>query len=302
MNSLNHKQLIVIVGPTAVGKTELSVRLAEHLRTEIISADSRQIFSELNVGTAKPTVDQLARVRHHLVGTQSIRDRYHAALFGEQALKIVNQLFEKYDQVILSGGPGLYIQAVLKGFDEMPEVPPQVRALVRQEYRNRGLGWLQEQVRKEDPEYFESVDRSNPQRLMRALELVKATGQRMSAMRRRQTRQHPFRIVKIGLELPLEQLYQAIELRVDRMITDGLIEEVKGLREMRDLNALQTVGYQEVFSYLDGAYDLAEMVQVLKRNSRRYAKRQMTWFRNDPEIKWYRPDRWNEICKLVRGQ
>jgi tRNA dimethylallyltransferase len=284
------KKLIVIVGPTAAGKTALAIKLAEVFKTEILSADSRQIYKELEIGTAKPSRDELKQVPHHFINTKSIRDEYDAGQFGRDALNLLDQLFRAKDTVILCGGSGLYIKAVCEGFDDMPTVPSGVREQIIEEYEEKGLSWLQGKVEEVDPDYFAQVDVKNPQRLMRALELNYASGKSLKELRNKKKINHPFSIVKIGLELEREELYNRIDQRMDKMIASGLFEEAKQLYPQRELNALQTVGYQEIFGYVDGLYDRDEAIRLLKRNSRHYAKRQMTWFKKDKEVKWFRPD------------
>jgi tRNA dimethylallyltransferase len=283
---VDKRKLIVIVGPTAVGKTAVAMELAERLETEIISADSRQIFREMEIGTAKPSAAELAKVKHHFVNVKSIEEGYDAGQYGRDALELTTQLFEKFDRLILCGGSGLYVKALLEGFDEMPEVAAGVREKIIQEYNLKGLEWLQKEVEKIDPEYFLQVDVKNPQRLMRALELYCASGKPLSVLRKRQKKELPFEVVKIGLELQREELYQRIDDRMDKMIEQGLFEEAEKLYAKRKLNALQTVGYREIFGFMDGAYDREEAVRLLKRNSRHYAKRQLTWFKKDREIAW----------------
>jgi tRNA dimethylallyltransferase len=294
------KKLIVIVGPTAVGKTAVAIKLAEVIKTEILSADSRQIYTELDIGTAKPTPDELKQVPHHFVNTKSIREEYDAGQFGRDALNLLNRLFQEKDTVILCGGSGLYIRAVCEGFDDMPNVPPGVREQIIEEYKEKGLSWLQAKVEEVDPDYFTQVDVKNPQRLMRALELNYAAGKSLNELRNRKKKEHPFSIVKIGLELDREALYNRIDQRMDSMIESGLFDEAKQLYPQRELNALQTVGYREIFGYFDGLYDREEAIRVLKRNSRHYAKRQMTWFKRDREIKWFSPIDIDKIFGIIQ--
>ncbi len=284
------------MGPTAVGKTEVSLRLAEHYKTEIISTDSRQIYRELEIGTAKPAQDELARINHHFINTHSIHDSYDAGSYGRDSLNLIHKLFQKYDVLILCGGSGLYVKAVLEGFDEMPEIPEGTRESIIEEYKQKGLTWLQEKVRKVDPQFFNTMDIKNPHRLIRALELYTATQIPINQLRAKKKAEHPFEVLKIGIELEREQLYQRIDTRMDAMIEDGLFEEAKKAYPHRSLNALQTVGYREIFDYLDGLYDKEEAIRLLKRNTRRYAKRQLTWFKKDPEIKWFNP---NQIEQMI---
>lgn len=286
-NHLKKGRLIVIVGPTAVGKTEFAVRLAAHFQTEIVSADSRQIFREMTLGTAKPTAAQLARVRHHFIDSHSIEDEYDAGQFGRDALAVIKHVLASREQVVLCGGSGLYIRAVCEGFDELPEVPQGVRDRITTDYYDKGLDWLQARVQLLDPEFFEEVDQKNPQRLMRALELLEASGKKMHELRQKKVANHPFEICKIGLSLDREVLYQRIDERMDQMIEQGLFDEARQLFPRRHLNALQTVGYSEIFEFLEGKYDQEEAVRLLKRNSRRYAKRQLTWFGREKNIEWF---------------
>ncbi|MBS1545576.1 MAG: tRNA (adenosine(37)-N6)-dimethylallyltransferase MiaA [Bacteroidetes bacterium] len=291
--------LIVLVGPTASGKSAMAVRLAMYYRTEIISADSRQVFRELDKGTAKPTDAELSTVKHHLINSHSIHDPLDAADYGKEARKIIDEIFRRQNMAILCGGSGLYIKAVLEGFDEMPTIPQGIRHSVAAEVGAGGLEWLQKEVSRVDPDYYEVVDRQNPQRLMRAIEVYRASGVPFSAHRKKEQLVLPFKVIKLGLCPPREQLYERIDQRMDDMIRDGLFEEAERLFPLRHLNALQTVGYQEIFGYLEGQYDKAEAIRLLKRNSRRYAKRQMTWFRRDASVRWFLPEDWNGIVSCI---
>lgn len=277
----------MIVGPTAVGKTALAIELAEALGTEIISADSRQFYCEMTIGTAKPTPQELDRVKHHFINSHSIAERYDAAQFGEEALTKIYELFEKYNDVIVCGGSGLYIKALVEGFDDIPEVPDEIRESVTTNYKAHGLTWLQQAVQKHDPGYFHTADSQNPARLSRALEVVLATGKSITSFQKRQKRVLPFTVVKIGLELERDELYRRIDERMDKMIEAGLFEEAGKLYPYREHNALQTVGYQEIFDFMEGKYNREEAIRLLKRNSRRYAKRQLTWFKRDEGITWF---------------
>ena len=294
------KKLIVIVGPTAVGKTAAAISVAEKLHTEIISADSRQVFKEMNIGTAKPSPEELKRITHHFIGNKSIHENYDAGQYGRDAIALIHQLFEKRNQLVMVGGSGLYIKAALEGFDEMPEVSEGLRKKITEEYQTNGLAWLQQEVEQVDPDYFSSVDQQNPQRLMRALELVRSSGKSMNSLRVNKKVELPFQVIKIGLNIPREQLYEHIDSRMDKMIKDGLIDEAKEFYPNKNLNALQTVGYREIFDYFDGLYDYEEAVRLLKRNSRRYAKRQLTWFLRDREINWFVNG--NEILNWLDGK
>lgn len=297
----SQKTLIVIVGPTAVGKTGLALQLAEHFKTEIISADSRQIYKELTIGTAKPTQAELSQVQHHFIDSYSIHEDYDANRFGEEALALVHKLFERHDYLIVCGGSGLYIKALLDGFDDIPEVGDEVRDQLIEEFENKGLLWLQNKMREIDPEHFKTIDQKNPVRLMRALEVKLATGKSIASFRTASKKEHPFRVVKIGLELERVELYKRIDERMDNMIQQGLFEEATELSSYKDLNALQTVGYREIFDYLDKQYDKEEAVRLLKRNSRRYAKRQLTWFKRDEEIAWFKSTELDIIMKHIQN-
>ena len=282
-----------------MGKTSVAIQVAEHYHTEIISADSRQIFRELEIGTAKPSVEELARVKHHFINTHSIAEDYDAGAYGRDALGVIHELFRKYDTLVLCGGSGLYIKAVLEGFDEMPEVPEVIREKIIQHYQQRGLPWLQEKLREVDPTYYEVVDIQNPHRLIRALELFEVSGQPMHVLRAKKKMEHEFEVMKIGLNLDREELYKRIDTRMDAMIDAGLFEEAERFYPQRNLNALQTVGYTEIFDYMEGKYDREEAIRLLKRNSRRYAKRQLTWFTRDAEVHWFKPDQIEEMIKLI---
>ncbi len=290
------------MGPTAVGKTELCLTLAQKFQTEIVSCDSRQFYRELELGTAKPTPEELSRVRHHLINSLSIEEGYDVKRFEEDALQVLDSIFSEKSVAIMTGGSGLFADAVIKGFDEMPEIDPELRQRIIAEYGEKGLDWLQAEVERVDPEYFAKVDRHNPQRLMRALEVFLGTGSKFSSFRQKKKTERPFRILKIGLDRDREELYRRIDLRMDQMIAQGLFEEAEALFEKRHLNALQTVGYSEIFGYLEGRYDREEAIRLLKRNSRRYAKRQLTWFRRDPEIHWFHPSETEEIMAWIATQ
>jgi tRNA dimethylallyltransferase len=293
------KKLVVIAGPTAVGKTAVAIKLAEHYHTEIVSADSRQIFRELEIGTAKPSSEELARVKHHFINTHSIHEEYDAGAYGRDALGLIHELFRKYDTLILCGGSGLYIKAVLEGFDDMPEVPEVVREKLIAQYHQHGLPWLQEKLREADPTYYGVVDIQNPHRLIRALELFEVSGQPMHALRSKSKISHEFEVIKIGLNLEREELYARIDVRMDAMIKAGLFEEAERFYPQRNLNALQTVGYREIFDFMEGKYDREEAIRLLKRNTRRYAKRQLTWFTRDEKMNWFTPDQLEEMIKQI---
>jgi tRNA dimethylallyltransferase len=292
-------KLIVILGPTASGKTSLAVDLAKSLGTEIISADSRQVFREMNIGTAKPTHDQLEAVRHHLIGHVSITENYNAGRFEKEAMAILSDLWKKHEQVLLVGGSGLYINALCHGLDELPDSDPEIRDSLARRFRLHGIDFLQDALKKADPEYYKNVDLANPNRLIRALEVFEITGMPYSAFRKGVQVKRDFGILKLGLAVPRDKLIRRINERTDKMMQDGLLEEVKSLLPFRSSNALNTVGYKELFVYLDGKCSLEEAVEKIKINTKRYAKRQMTWFRRDQEIVWFDPENEDGIKNLM---
>lgn len=291
---------MILAGPTAVGKTALSIQLAKRYQTEIISADSRQFYKEMEIGTAKPTYDEMDGVPHHFIDSHGILDDYNVGQFEKDALKLLDELFQKHNVVFVVGGSGLYVKALCEGIDEMPIIPVEIRQKLNAEFEKNGIEYLQKQVIESDPEYFKIVDQQNPQRLIRALELYRATGKNMSYYRAQEkVVERPFNIIKIGLERPREELYDRISLRMDQMIEEGLFEEAQKLYPFKHLNALQTVGYSEIFGYLDGDYDREEAIRLLKRNSRRYAKRQMTWFKKDAEFVWFLAEDKEEVTDYL---
>lgn len=275
------KTLLLILGPTGVGKTELSLRVAEHLGSPIISCDSRQIYRAIPIGTAAPTADELARVRHYFIGTHELEQTYNAGQYEQDALELMEQLFQSHDTLVMTGGSMLYADAVCNGLDDLKTVE---RTTVN--LREKGLEWLQNEVQRLDPEYWERVDRNNPARLAHCVEICYATGKPYSSLLTHTAKKRPFRIVKIGLERPREELYDRINRRVEQMIADGLEPEARAVYPLRRLNSLQTVGYRELFAYFDGEYNLARAIELIQQNSRHYAKRQMTWFRRDKTIHW----------------
>jgi tRNA dimethylallyltransferase len=272
-----------------VGKTDRAIELALSLDTEIISADSRQCYRELNIGVAKPSDQQLAQVKHYFVNTHSVRDDLNAAAFEKYALDAVEGIFSKKDIAVMVGGTGLYIKAFCEGLDAIPPISPALRDEIRRNYEREGLSWLQEQVKANDPGFFSVGETDNPQRLMRALEVKLHTGQSIISYRKHVKKERDFRIIKIGLELPKESLRNNIYQRTDEMMEKGLLDEVRSLTEYRHLNALQTVGYKELFSYLDGFITLEQAIQDIKQNTAQYAKRQLTWFRRDKDVQWFSP-------------
>jgi tRNA dimethylallyltransferase len=276
--------LIIIAGPTAVGKTAAAVSLAEKLRTEIISADSRQFYRELKIGSAMPDAEELARVKHHFIGNLSIHDDYNVSRYEQDALTLLNTLFETHDYVVMAGGSGLYIDAVRKGIDLLPDPDPELRKSLQDQQREEGLGPLLAQLKLLDPLYYRQVDQRNPVRVIRALEVCLTTGRPYSAMRNGSSNPRPFRCITICLELPRDMLMQRIIRRTKQMMADGLEEEARALLPWRDLNSLNTVGYKEMFLYFDGTFGRDEAIEKIITNTWRYAKRQLTWFRRDREI------------------
>ncbi|REG81913.1 tRNA dimethylallyltransferase [Algoriphagus antarcticus] len=298
----NHSYLILVVGPTAVGKTDVCLNLAKKFKTEIVSCDSRQFYREMNLGTAKPNSDELKQVPHHLIDSLSIVEEYDVRKFERESMALLEELFAKHQVVIMTGGSGLFADAIVNGLDEMPEIAAGVRQQIIQEYEEKGLGFLQGEVAKNDPEYFEKVDQKNPQRLMRALEIWRATSKKFSSFRVKSKKERPFKVIKIGLERDREELYSRIDFRMDQMIDAGLFDEAGSLFEKRHLNALQTVGYSEIFGFLEGKYNKEEAIRLLKRNSRRYAKRQLTWFKKDGKIRWFSPENQEDILAYLQAQ
>jgi len=286
MSHLSQKKLIVIAGPTAVGKTATAIRLAQQLKTEIISADSRQFYNEMSIGTAKPDAEELSQAKHHFIDSHSITDNFTVGNFEKEALLLLDELFKTHDQLIMVGGSGLFIQAVTQGFDNLPAANPEIREKLNQEFAEKGIEHLQQKLKEADPDYYNKVDLNNPQRLIRALEVFQATGKSFSSYRKATVNTRPFESIKIVLDLPREELYDRINRRVDIMIEQGLVEEVRSLLPYRQLNALNTVGYSELFDYFDGKTDLPAAIDLIKQNTRRFAKRQLTWFRKDKEMKW----------------
>lgn len=281
-----NKKVLIVVGPTAVGKTAYAIDLAKRLDTEIISADSRQCYKELNIGVARPSPEELAAVPHHFIASHSINDNLNAADFESYALGVVEELFKTRNELVMVGGTGLYIKAFCEGLDAIPANDPAIREEIIRQYRSEGLQWLQAAMRKEDPVFFEAGEIHNPQRMMRALEVKRTTGQSITSFKTGVKKKRDFAIEKIGLELPREILYQRINSRVDKMMADGLLEEARTLEAFQDLNALQTVGYKELFDHLKGMYSLERAVELIKQNTRHYAKRQLTWFRKDGDVQW----------------
>lgn len=300
--SRKNNTLLIIAGPTAVGKTDLCINLAKKFNTCIVSADSRQFFNEMKIGTAKPTEKELSQTKHYLINSLSIKEDYDVGKFEKEALKILEGLFKNHQMVILCGGSGLYLDAVAHGLDEIPGVDESIREQLNEEFNRGGLKLLQEKLLDIDPEYYKMVDLNNPHRIIRALEVSQSTGIPFSSFRIKKKAERPFNIVKIALERQREELYDRVNQRMDQMIKEGLFEEAESLFPMRHYNALNTVGYKEIFSFLEGKYDKQEAIRLLKRNTRRYAKRQLTWFRKDPEYHWFHPSYQKEILDFISGQ
>lgn len=278
--------LLLILGPTGVGKTELSLRVAEHYGCPIVNCDSRQVFRSIPIGTAAPTAQEQARVKHYFVATRELEDDYNAGQFERDAMELLDTLFKTHEVVVMTGGSMLYADAVCNGLDDLPSVPDALRQQVQRDYETRGLEWLQTEVQRLDPAYWQLVDQQNPARLAHCVEMCLTTGQTYSSLRTGERKQRPFRIIKIGLERPREELYDRINRRVIQMMADGLEDEAKAVYPKRQLNSLQTVGYKELFAYFDGEYDRNRAIELIQQNTRHYAKRQMTWFRRDKDIHW----------------
>lgn len=296
-----NKTLIIIAGPTAIGKTTLAISLAKHFKTEIISADSRQFYREMNIGTAKPSAVELKEVKHHLINSHSVLDQFNAGDFEKESIELINKLFLDHDQLIMAGGSGLFINAVSHGFDQLPIAADEIRTYLNTILDEKGIKFLQNRLKKIDPVYYKEVDIFNPQRIIRALEVFESSGKTFSSLRTNIKKQRPFNIVKIGLNTDRNILYERINLRVDQMIKDGLIEEVEGLKSYRHLNPLNTVGYSEIFNYLDGKSTSEEAIEKIKQNTRRFAKRQITWLNKSEDINWFKPDEFELIIQHLNS-
>lgn len=294
--------LIVLIGPTGVGKTELSLSIAEHFHTSILSSDSRQLYADLKIGTAAPTPEQLARVPHHFVGTLKLTDYYSAAQYEADVMKKLEELFSLNEVVVLTGGSMMYVDAICKGIDDIPTVDKETRELMLQKYAEEGLDHLCAELKLLDPEYYQIVDLKNPKRVIHALEICYMTGKSYTSFRTQSTKKRPFRIIKIGLTREREELYERINRRVDEMLDAGLLEEVKTVYPYKELNSLNTVGYKELFKYLDGEWTLEFAIEKIKQNSRIYSRKQMTWFKRDNEIHWFHPDQKEEIMNYINEQ
>lgn len=294
--------LIVLLGPTGVGKTELSLRVASHVGSPIISADSRQLYKELVIGTAAPTAEQLARVKHYFVGTLSLTDYYNASQFEEEVLVCLENLFQSASNVVMTGGSMMYIDAVCNGIDELPTVSQEIRTNLMKRFEAEGLDPIREELKRLDPQHYNEVDLNNYKRVIHALEICLMTGRPYSELRTNTKKTRPFRIIKIGLTRDREELCDRINARVDQMMRDGLLEEARHVYPYKHLNSLNTVGYKEMFNYLDGEWPLDFAVEKIKRNSRVYARKQMTWFKRDKEINWFHPDNIEGILTFLDEQ
>ncbi|MEG0462764.1 tRNA (adenosine(37)-N6)-dimethylallyltransferase MiaA [Bacteroides sp.] len=297
---MSQKTLIVLIGPTGVGKTELSLRLAEHFQTGIVSSDSRQLYADLKIGTAAPTAEQLNRVPHYLVGTLQLTDYYSAAQYEQEALAVLETQFEQHDVMILTGGSMMYVDAICKGIDDIPSIDAETREIMLQRYESEGLEKLCAELRLLDPEYYKIVDLRNHKRVIHALEICYMTGKTYTSFRTQQKKERPFRIIKIGLTRDRAELYDRINQRVDIMMQEGLLEEARSVYPYRELNSLNTVGYKELFQYLDGNWELPFAIEKIKQNSRIYSRKQMTWFKRDEEIQWFHPDQEKDILDYLQ--
>jgi tRNA dimethylallyltransferase len=293
------KRLFVLLGPTGVGKTSLSFDIATRLKSPVISADSRQIYKDIIIGTAAPTEEELSRIKHYFIGTKELSDYYNAGMYEEEALDIISNLHKKKPNVLLCGGSMMYIDAVCKGIDEMPAILPEIRSKLWDEYNRDGLDPLLEELKKSDSEHYERVDRRNYKRVIHAIELCRQTGRPYSSFRTNTVKERPFIIHKIGLNRERDELFDMINSRVDDMIRNGLVEEARQLYEKRYLNSLNTVGYKEIFAYFDGIYTLGEAIEKIKKNTRVYAKKQITWFKRDSDVTWFHPGNKEDIMSFI---
>jgi tRNA dimethylallyltransferase len=291
--------LIVVIGPTGVGKSAVSLKLANYFKTDIISADSRQIYKELSIGTAAPSDEDLKTVKHHQVHSVSIHDYYNASIFEEEVLNLLEKLFPEKNPLIMTGGSMLYVDAVCKGIDDLPTVDPEIRNRLLAEFEENGIEAIRLQLKQLDPGYYEKVDLKNPKRILHALEICLMTGKPYSSFRLETAKKRPFRIIKIGLNMEREKLYDRINQRVLQMVEQGLIEEARSVYHLRGINSLNTVGYKELFAYFDGLISREEAIEQIQNNSRKYARKQLTWFRRDPEINWFAPDEYEKIIKFL---
>ena len=291
--------LIVVTGPTAVGKTALTIEIAKHYGIPIINADSRQIYQELKIGTASPTAEQMQQVKHYFVGTKSITDYYNASMYEQEVVQLLEKLFVDSPVQLLSGGSMMYIDAVCNGIDDIPTVRDDIRNEMKRRYQEEGLDALCEDLRRLDPEHYEVVDRQNHRRVIHALEICYQTGKTYTSFRTQKRKERPFQIVKIGLTRDRQELYDRINQRVDTMMSEGLLDEVRSVSAYRSTNALNTVGYKELFDYIDGRWPLEEAVERIKGNTRRYARKQLTWYKKDEQVTWFHPDQQEKILKFI---
>jgi tRNA dimethylallyltransferase len=291
--------LIVVTGPTAVGKTALTIEIAKHYGIPIINADSRQIYQELKIGTASPTAEQMQQVKHYFVGTKSITDYYNASMYEQEVVQLLEKLFVDSPVQLLTGGSMMYIDAVCNGIDDIPTVRDDIRNEMKRRYQEEGLEALCEDLRRLDPEHYEVVDRQNHRRVIHALEICYQTGKTYTSFRTQKRKERPFQIVKIGLTRDRQELYDRINQRVDTMMSEGLLDEVRSVSAYRSTNALNTVGYKELFDYIDGRWPLEEAVERIKGNTRRYARKQLTWYKRDEQVTWFHPDQQDKILKFI---
>lgn len=296
------KTLIVVTGPTGIGKTSVGIKIADHYNTEIISSDSRQIFKELNIGTAVPEPEELKMVKHHFIQTHSITESYNASRYETEALALLENLFETNETVVMVGGSMMYIDAICKGIDSMPDADPEIRADLKNQFEENGIEALRLQLKMLDPEYYKTVDLKNPNRIIHALEISIQTGKPFSSFRMNKSKKRPFDIVKIVLNCEREILHKRINLRVDKMVEAGLEKEARGVYPHKHLNSLNTVGYREWFAYFDGEITREKAIELIKRNSRRYARKQIIWFRKDENVSWFEPTQTNEIIQFIESQ
>jgi tRNA dimethylallyltransferase len=294
------KQLVVICGPTGIGKTRISVEVAKYFKTIIISADSRQIYREMSIGTAIPTINDLRSVKHEFIQVRSIQEYYNASIFEEEVIKTVENYYDKLDIIIMTGGSGMYIDAVCKGIDDLPEIDPDIRTMWLKKYHDKGLEFIQAEVKNIDPGYFEITDLNNPNRLLKAIEIYEMTGRPYSSFLTHSKKQRSFGIVKIGLNMQRDELYNRINQRVDKMMAEGLLDEAVKLYPFRNLTPLNTVGYKELFDFIDGKLSIEKAVEKIKDHSRAYARRQLTWFRKDKSIQWFEPDDARPLIHYIR--
>ncbi len=296
------KTLIVILGPTGIGKTDLSIEIAQFFNTVIVSSDSRQVYKELQIGTAPPSLDNLAKIKHYMIGNKSIFDYFSAGIYESEVLKLLNNIFKENDTALLVGGSGMYIDAVCKGIDVFPDIEPEIRKKVKEQYKNEGIESLRFDLKRLDNKHYNIVDLNNPNRVMKAIEVCIQTGKTYTSFLKKDKKKREFKILKIGLERERSELYERINKRVDLMLNEGLIDEAKKFYPNKDLNSLNTVGYKELFAHFDGEYELDEAVRLIKRNSRRYAKRQITWFKRDNEIRWFNTENKKDIFAFLVNQ